>query len=129
MTTDPCWMAKLRRRYTGIGAASIKRETEGVTTESEAHARKELFSTIVPIYDQVEAALCNAIKWIRHQVNDAMSLGQHWEWKRRCVLYSGARLGSQVLDVCCGSGDLAFLLAQKVGRQGQVSKDKRERIF
>ncbi|KAI3696495.1 hypothetical protein L1987_79513 [Smallanthus sonchifolius] len=31
-----------------------------------------------------------------------------------------AKLGSNVLDLCCGSGDLAFLLSQKVGLNGQV---------
>ncbi len=36
-----------------------------------------------------------------------------------CVQYS-AKLGDSVLDICCGSGDVAFLLAEKVGPQGKV---------
>jgi len=36
-----------------------------------------------------------------------------------CVEYS-AKLGDSVLDICCGSGDIAFLLAEKVGPQGKV---------
>lgn len=28
--------------------------------------------------------------------------------------------GDTVLDVCCGSGDLAFLLSEKVGIKGKV---------
>lgn len=49
-----------------------------------------------------------------------MSFGLHKEWKERCVRYSGAKRGSMVLDVCCGSGDLAQLLATKVGPDGHV---------
>eukprot|EP00210_Caulerpa_lentillifera_P004246 g4050.t1 len=70
-----------------------------------AKNRKDLFSTIVPIYDQI---------------NDVMSLGQHWEWKKMCVRYSGAKPGNTVLDLCCGSGDLTHLLATKVGPKGKV---------
>jgi demethylphylloquinol methyltransferase len=29
-------------------------------------------------------------------------------------------MGHRVLDLCCGSGDLAFLLSQKVGLDGEV---------
>ena len=36
--------------------------------------------------------------------------------------WSGARPGSRVLDVCCGSGDIAMLLARLVGPTGQVSR-------
>lgn len=36
------------------------------------------------------------------------------------VKWSGAKAGHRVLDVCCGSGDLAFELAQAVGPSGQV---------
>ncbi|KAI3715789.1 hypothetical protein L6452_22776 [Arctium lappa] len=31
-----------------------------------------------------------------------------------------AKQGSNVLDLCCGSGDLAFLLSEKVGLIGQI---------
>ena len=30
------------------------------------------------------------------------------------------KMGDRVLDLCCGSGDLAFLLSQKVGLDGEV---------
>lgn len=36
------------------------------------------------------------------------------------VSWSGAKEGDSVLDVCCGSGDLAFLLSERVGLNGQV---------
>lgn len=36
------------------------------------------------------------------------------------VSWSGAKKGDSVLDLCCGSGDLAFLLSEKVGSSGKV---------
>ncbi|MED6160611.1 hypothetical protein PIB30_052981 [Stylosanthes scabra] len=32
-----------------------------------------------------------------------------------------AKVGDHVLDICCGSGDLSFLLSQKVGPDGKVT--------
>ncbi|KAG2701946.1 hypothetical protein I3760_06G069200 [Carya illinoinensis] len=37
------------------------------------------------------------------------------------VSWSGAKMGDQVLDLCCGSGDLSFLLSEKVGSNGKVT--------
>ncbi|XP_058193110.1 2-phytyl-1,4-beta-naphthoquinone methyltransferase, chloroplastic isoform X1 [Rhododendron vialii] len=67
--------------------------------------RQALFSRIAPVYDSL---------------NDVLSLGQHRIWKRMAVSWSGAREGNKVLDLCCGSGDLAFLLSEKVGPNGKV---------
>lgn len=48
-------------------------------------------------------------------------------FKNLCFLMLGlvyvevrARTGDKVLDLCCGSGDLAFLLSEKVGPSGKV---------
>ncbi|KAI3516199.1 hypothetical protein L1887_15110 [Cichorium endivia] len=68
--------------------------------------RQALFSRIAPVYDDL---------------NDVLSLGQHRIWKRMAVNWSGAKEGNSVLDLCCGSGDLAFLLSQKVGLNGEVT--------
>ncbi|KAK4790029.1 hypothetical protein SAY86_017333 [Trapa natans] len=54
------------------------------------------------------------------KLNDLLSLGQHRVWKRMSVSWSGAKVGDRVLDLCCGSGDLAFLLSEKVGSDGKV---------
>ncbi|CAK9182765.1 unnamed protein product [Ilex paraguariensis] len=67
--------------------------------------RQALFNRIAPVYDNL---------------NDLLSLGQHRIWKRMAVSWSGAKEGDSVLDVCCGSGDLAFLLSEKVGTNGKV---------
>ncbi|WP_338430262.1 bifunctional demethylmenaquinone methyltransferase/2-methoxy-6-polyprenyl-1,4-benzoquinol methylase UbiE [Synechococcus elongatus] len=64
-----------------------------------------LFDQIAPIYDDL---------------NDQLSFGLHRIWKRMAVKWSGAKAGDRVLDLCCGSGDLAFLLAKAVGSKGKV---------
>jgi len=71
----------------------------------EGETRQRLFNEIAPVYDQL---------------NNALSLGQHQVWKRMAVKWAGARPGLAALDVCCGSGDLAFLLAEAVGPSGSV---------
>ncbi|XGV97467.1 MAG: bifunctional demethylmenaquinone methyltransferase/2-methoxy-6-polyprenyl-1,4-benzoquinol methylase UbiE [Leptolyngbya sp. BL-A-14] len=66
---------------------------------------RTLFNRIAPVYDQL---------------NTWLSLGQHRIWKQMTVKWSGAGSGDTCLDVCCGSGDLALLLAQQVGAKGRV---------
>ncbi|MBD2231444.1 bifunctional demethylmenaquinone methyltransferase/2-methoxy-6-polyprenyl-1,4-benzoquinol methylase UbiE [Phormidium tenue] len=64
-----------------------------------------LFDRIAPVYDRL---------------NERLSFGLHRVWKRMAVRWSRAAPGQQVLDVCCGSGDLALLLAHQVGATGMV---------
>jgi len=65
-------------------------------------------------------ALFNRISQNYDELNDSLSFGLHWVWKSQTVKWSGAKPGQRVLDLCCGSGDLAFLLARTVGPKGQV---------
>ncbi len=65
-----------------------------------------IFNQIAPVYDQL---------------NDALSLGLHRVWKHMAVSWCNPQPGDQGLDVCCGSGDLAQLLAQRVAPTGQVT--------
>ncbi|CAN0893132.1 2-phytyl-1,4-beta-naphthoquinone methyltransferase, chloroplastic [Linum grandiflorum] len=67
--------------------------------------RQALFNRIAPVYDNL---------------NDLLSFGQHRVWKRMAISWTGAKTGYSVLDLCCGSGDLAFLLSEKVGSSGKV---------
>jgi hypothetical protein len=76
----------------------------------EGESRQSLFNTISPVYDEL---------------NDRLSFGLHRVWKRMAVQWSGAARGNTVVDVCCGSGDLAFLLAAAVGPQGKVGQGKK----
>ena len=54
------------------------------------------------------------------QLNDRLSLGQHRIWKMMTVKWSNPQPGDTALDICCGSGDLALMLAKKVGTTGKV---------
>jgi demethylmenaquinone methyltransferase/2-methoxy-6-polyprenyl-1,4-benzoquinol methylase len=66
---------------------------------------RTIFNRIAPVYDQL---------------NDWLSLGQHRIWKQMAVKWSEAKPGNTCIDLCCGSGDLALRLAQRVGATGQV---------
>jgi demethylphylloquinol methyltransferase len=74
-------------------------------SQPQAQEIQNLFNRIAPAYDRL---------------NDWLSLGQHRIWKQMAVKWSGAQVGATCLDVCCGSGDLARLLARQVGKTGQV---------
>ena len=52
-----------------------------------------LFNRIAPAYDQL---------------NQVMSLGLHQIWKGMTVRWARPPQGGQVLDICCGTGDLAY---------------------
>ncbi len=53
-------------------------------------------------------------------MNDVMSFGAHRLWKRFAVELAGLRGGEHVLDVAGGTGDIARLLAHKVGARGAL---------
>jgi demethylmenaquinone methyltransferase/2-methoxy-6-polyprenyl-1,4-benzoquinol methylase len=59
----------------------------------------DLFDSIAPRYDQL---------------NDLLSLGLHRLWKRQALLGLRPRPGQRLLDLCCGTGDLALVLASRV---------------
>ena len=46
-------------------------------------------------------------------LNDLQSFGLHRSWKRRVVKLAAAAPGTRALDLCCGTGDIAFALAQR----------------
>ncbi len=66
---------------------------------------RDLFDQIAPHYDVL---------------NQVLSLGLHQVWKGMAVGWLDPPVGGQGLDICCGSGDLAFQMARRVGRQGRV---------
>ncbi len=57
----------------------------------------DLFARVAPRYDLI---------------NDLQSLGLHRAWKRRLVRMAAVRPGETALDLCCGTGDIAFALAR-----------------
>ena len=65
----------------------------------------EVFSSVAGKYDLM---------------NDLMSLGVHRIWKRYFVGTSGVKRGDRVLDLAGGTGDIAALLHERVGDEGEV---------
>ncbi len=55
----------------------------------------DLFAAIAPRYDLI---------------NDLQSLGLHRRWKNLLADLAGVKPGQKALDLCCGTGDIAFAL-------------------
>src|ERR1041384_3892144 len=66
--------------------------------EQRAAKVKALFGQIARRYDLI---------------NDLQSFGLHRYWKQRVVKLATPRIGDKALDVCCGTGDIAFALAKQ----------------
>ncbi|PJF37947.1 MAG: bifunctional demethylmenaquinone methyltransferase/2-methoxy-6-polyprenyl-1,4-benzoquinol methylase, partial [Phototrophicales bacterium] len=54
------------------------------------------------------------------RLNNELSFGLHWVWKQMAVKWSNPSADDYGLDLCCGSGDLALLLAKQIGKGGRV---------
>ena len=53
-------------------------------------------------------------------MNSAMTAGLHHQWRQRAVDRAEVGPGSDALDVCCGTGDLALELRRRIGPDGRV---------
>jgi demethylmenaquinone methyltransferase/2-methoxy-6-polyprenyl-1,4-benzoquinol methylase len=53
-------------------------------------------------------------------LNSLMTAGLHHAWRQRAADRAEVAAGDAVLDVCCGTGDLAFELASRVSPDGHV---------
>ena len=68
-----------------------------VEGEQRAGKVNDLFARVAPRYDLI---------------NDLQSFGLHRAWKRRAVRMAHVQPHDRALDVCCGTGDIAFELAR-----------------
>ena len=66
--------------------------------ETRAQRVEDLFATIARRYDLL---------------NDLQSFGLHRVWKRRVTALAAVKAGDHALDLCCGTGDIAFALAEQ----------------
>lgn len=53
-------------------------------------------------------------------LNSLMSAGLHHRWRERAADHAALGPGETALDVCCGTGDLTFELAGRIGADGRV---------
>jgi demethylmenaquinone methyltransferase/2-methoxy-6-polyprenyl-1,4-benzoquinol methylase len=72
-----------------------------ITPAAKHRYTRRLFRTIADRYDLITRVL---------------SFGRDQRWKRRLVERAHVRQGARALDVACGTGDLAFALAERGAR-------------
>jgi demethylmenaquinone methyltransferase / 2-methoxy-6-polyprenyl-1,4-benzoquinol methylase len=69
--------------------------------------------------DQVRG-MFDRIAGVYDLMNSAMTAGLHHEWRQRAVERAQVGPGSDALDICCGTGDLALELRRRIGPDGRV---------
>ncbi|MGB2711884.1 MAG: bifunctional demethylmenaquinone methyltransferase/2-methoxy-6-polyprenyl-1,4-benzoquinol methylase UbiE [Conexibacter sp.] len=87
---------------TANGGASERGAATGTLEEPQVRA---MFDRIARVYDRM---------------NSVMTVGLHHRWRARAADLAALAPGERVLDVACGTGDLAFELARRVGTTGEV---------
>jgi demethylmenaquinone methyltransferase / 2-methoxy-6-polyprenyl-1,4-benzoquinol methylase len=85
---------------TTAGSERPQRDSEQFATEVQG-----MFDRIASVYDVM---------------NSAMTVGLHHQWRERAVDRAEVGPGSDALDVCCGTGDLALELRRRIGPDGRV---------
>jgi demethylmenaquinone methyltransferase/2-methoxy-6-polyprenyl-1,4-benzoquinol methylase len=79
----------------------------------------------VPSRDSDEFAaevrgMFDRISGVYDLMNSAMTAGLHHQWRQRAVDRAEVGPGSDALDICCGTGDLALELRRRIGPDGRV---------
>lgn len=90
------------------GAAGSAAETQprpSRDSEQFAGEVRGMFDRIAGVYDLM---------------NSAMTAGMHHQWRQRAVDRARVGPGSDALDICCGTGDLALELRRRIGPDGRV---------
>jgi demethylmenaquinone methyltransferase / 2-methoxy-6-polyprenyl-1,4-benzoquinol methylase len=85
---------------TTAGSERPERDSEEFATQVRG-----MFDRIAGVYDLM---------------NSAMTAGLHHQWRERAVDRAEVSAGSDALDVCCGTGDLALALRRRIGPDGRV---------
>jgi demethylmenaquinone methyltransferase / 2-methoxy-6-polyprenyl-1,4-benzoquinol methylase len=87
---------------TANGGAAAPSTATGRLEEPEVRA---MFDRIAGVYDLL---------------NSVMTAGLHHRWRSRAADLAAVAPADRVLDVACGTGDLALELARRVGAGGEV---------
>ncbi len=105
-----CGAARAARNDAGIQRGLPGTRPEGVSDEREAAAHvREMFGRIAPRYDLL---------------NHLLSLDIDKMWRRRVAKQFSAILRdpqARVLDLCCGTGDLAFAFRKQAPQGAQIT--------
>ena len=63
----------------------------------------------------------NKISYRYDFLNTLLSFGLHKLWKKKLVDLLKPQQGEDWADLCCGTGDLAFLICKRVGPNGSIT--------
>ena len=63
----------------------------------------------------------NKISYRYDFLNSLLSFGLHKLWKKKLVDLLKPQQGEDWADLCCGTGDLAFLICRRVGPNGSIT--------
>ncbi len=77
-----------------------------MSTETRDKFIHHIFTTVAPYVDTL---------------SHGFSLGLDRSWRKKAVALSGIRPGDRVLDICAGTGELAFALLPAVGPKGNIT--------
>ncbi len=88
--------------------ASGNNRTSGEISTTTAQRRawiRDAFQSIAGRYDLL---------------NTLLSGGVHFLWKRAAARAAALPAGGVAVDVCCGTGDLCFLMSRRLGPRGRI---------
>lgn len=87
---------------------------EKTSPEEKTQRVQEVFSQSAEKYDLM---------------NDIMSLGMHYSWKKKAVEYAQIQPGDNVLDLACGTCDISYYISQKQPNATIFATDPNEKML
>lgn len=91
--------------------------------EQQERTEKAAAGSVLPSPEEKQGyvrAMFDAIAPRYDLLNSVLSLRLHHGWRRTAADQAALRPGDAALDICTGTGDLAFELARRVGPAGSV---------
>ena len=86
--------------------------TRSANAAKPSRADAEFSSEVRGMFDRIAG--------VYDVMNTAMTAGLHHGWRRRAADRAELEPGASALDLCCGTGDLALELRERVGASGRV---------
>jgi demethylmenaquinone methyltransferase/2-methoxy-6-polyprenyl-1,4-benzoquinol methylase len=90
----------------------VSTETEAPSGGQPERDSEEFAAQVRVMFDRIAG--------VYDLMNSAMTAGLHHQWRERAVDLAQVGPGSDALDICCGTGDLALELRRRIGPDGRV---------